>query len=584
MRRNRYRRALGESITHYKLYKAKKNWVIAGITMFGFGLGAASILAPTTVAAATVTTESASKPATTSVAPVANASSAQVANTKTSAAPASSAKAESTTAKAVTVASSAATSSAAPASSAKAESATAKAATLASSAAPASATKTDEVAASTATSSAVKAESATAKAAPASTAKAESTTAKTATPASTSKTDSAAAKAIAPASSAASSAANKATSTDTKAASPVASSAAPQLKTPPVKSGTTASATIVPVTAGNNKITTSGIDFTVNFTGAVGDVITVKIDGVDVSDTLFPGSTTKYASISNVQKATMGVTTAVNDNALTDTTNQNGAIVDTLTLDGSYSQNFTLKAAGAYTYYSPTATASSTETANKNIEVYINGQLATSTTYQLDYKVVPIRVTSPNSYNDMSIYSTDPVIFQLPSFRTSTYPYQYIPPVTDLLNMGATAAEYRIAMPTGFKLDTTKTATLNNSRPFTISQDQTTGEIVLTYKDLTTVAKDTSYAQVYVAGSFNDYVANTSVTATTPNKVSIKISDGTTVTTTSTSNNIFKYADASAKRRGMQQFHRRTILILKIAIQLLILIYNEQQQMMIVLI
>jgi hypothetical protein len=305
--------------------------VIAGITLFGFGLGTA-MLQPTSVAAAAVNIENTSSSATTNSAAPASSAAAS------SATPASSIADSSTTSDAAVIETTETnTSSATPASSA--------------------ATKTTNSAASSASSNVTSAAS-------------EATSS------------------IAPASSA--------------AASEVANTT---YQIPPVKSGTTQSANIAPTTAGSNKVTTSGTEFTVNFTVAAGDIVTVKVDGVDVSDTLYSGSAQKYASISNVKKANLGVETVTNDKTLTtDPTNKGGAIVNTITVDGSYSQGFMLKALSNYTYNSPTATAVSTETATKNIEVYINGALAASTDYTIDYNVMPVRVLSPVSYKNLDIY------------------------------------------------------------------------------------------------------------------------------------------------------------------------------------
>ncbi|QGG59001.1 LPXTG cell wall anchor domain-containing protein [Loigolactobacillus bifermentans] len=483
MRQKSYRQASGETTTHYKLYKAKKNWLIAGISLFSFGVGTVGMAQATPVAAAATVTGS-TAPASATLA-VSSAASAAV----------------------VTAAASAATSSAATSATPTSQAVTTPTASKASSAASSAAVSSRSAAVSSAT------------------------------PVS----------AATPASSTASSAVSAAPVASSAAAS---STATVQYQTPPVKDGGVQDekvATVQPKSEADTTISTAGTTFIVNFNVKAGDTVTVKIDGADISDALFTNGPTQYAKVDNVVMAK----DASNVNTLEN--QADGAIIDSIIKAGSYQQSFNLLALQNYTEYSTTATGYATETVtDRKIQVFINGDLADQTTFQATYNVVPVRLVRANYYQDFVSYNADQEVFQLPNFGISGAKNQQAGSLSlnDLAQLNATAAEYRVVMPDDFVLDQAATADLNANRPYTITQDATTHEIVLTY-DLTAqaVADD---ATVYVQGAFTGYnpdkTRDTETAATpsevivaTPNVIKVTQQDGTVLAMQSSGNNKFSY-------------------------------------------
>jgi LPXTG-motif cell wall-anchored protein len=507
MRQKRYREAIGATTTHYKLYKAKKNWLIAGIALFSFGIGAASVTQATPVAAATAITAG-TAPAT------------------------------------ATTTSSSATSSAA----------TPAASSAASSAATDSVSSTSEAASNATSSTTVTSSSAVSSATPASSVASSTVTDNTATSSaavlSAATASSSAISNVAPVSSDAaitSTAASSAASVATKATTTNSA----QYQTPPVKDGGVQDdrvGAVQPTTAGDNKVTTAGTNFTVNFNVKTGDTVTIKIDGADVSDVLYTNGPTKYAKVDNVVMSGDGASNVTTVQNQTD-----GAVIDTVLNDGSYQQNFNLKTLQNYTEYSTTATGYSTETVtDRKIQVFINDTLAASTTFQVNYNVVPVRLVRANYYQGFISYNADQEIFQLPNFGISGSQNKQAGSLSlnDLATLNAKSAEYRVVMPDDFVLNEAATAELNTTRPYTITQDATTHEIVLTY-DLTAkaVADDDP---VYVQGAFTGYNPDvrrdpgnastpSEVIVKTPNVVSVTQQDGTVISMASSGHNKFNY-------------------------------------------
>lgn len=315
------------------------------------------------------------------------------------------------------------------------------------------------------------------------------------------------------------------------------------LATPPVKEGVTPSATIATTHGASNQVTTKGTNFQLNFVAGAGDQVTVKIDGVDVSDQLFTNSPTNYASVKNVTKA-QGQDGNVVTPTISSTNNPNGTIVEQVVADGSYVQYFDLQTLKDYLYYSPTATGYTQATVEKQIQVLINGAVAANTTFKVTYQVAPVRLLSPNYYHELHAYNANQIIFPLPNFGISNGDKKAsILSLNELANLGAKTATYQVGMPTGFVLDTAATATLNADRPFTVTQDATTGDVVLTY-DLNTQpdVNMNDIAAVYIQGAFTGYQANQySVLAANPNVVTVITNDGQTLQTTSTGNDQFSY-------------------------------------------
>lgn len=305
-------------------------------------------------------------------------------------------------------------------------------------------------------------------------------------------------------------------------------------KTPPVKSGVAESASIAPTTdTGSTKVTTSGTNFTLNFTAAAGDKVEVLIDGADVAKPLFSDSYPNYMSVSNVTKAAVGVNTTVNTD--------NASIVNDITHDGSYSQSFDLKLNSSYIQYSPSATAKSTVTVDRKIIVNINGVQAANYTYTVDYNVVPIRLLQSANYKPLTIYDNSPVEFTLPSFGLSDGNDAIVATTDSLTKIDAKTAEFRISMPDGFKLDEAATAALNAAKGFNVIQDPASSDMLVQY-DLTDTSKPAvTKGLAYVIGSFTGYVADTSVTATKGNVFTVVTNSGETFSSTASNPNIFNY-------------------------------------------
>ncbi|WP_461243814.1 KxYKxGKxW signal peptide domain-containing protein [Secundilactobacillus muriivasis] len=313
-------------------------------------------------------------------------------------------------------------------------------------------------------------------------------------------------------------------------------------KTPTVKSGVTESATIAPTTdTGSNAVTTSGTEFTLKFTAAAGDKIEVYVDGADTDSPLFDGAyRSDYMSVSSVAKATMGVTTSVHSGIGTVP-----SITNDITQDGTYAQPFNLKLNNTYTQYSPTATTKSTVTVDKKIVVNINGVKAADYTYSVNYNVAPLRLLESGNYNPLTVYSDSPVTFILPPFGLSDVNQSIVATSAGLNKLDAKTAEFRVAMPDGFKLDETATAALNSSKSFNIVQVPSSSDILVQYDlaDTTNPVKNDSL--ISVTGSFTKYVADTSVTASAGNIFTVVTNGGETYSSTSTNLNVFNYKNGN---------------------------------------
>jgi LPXTG-motif cell wall-anchored protein len=475
MRQKNYRQASGKTTIHYKLYKAKKNWLIAGIALFSFGVGTVGIAKAAPVAAATTVTEG--------TAPASAASSAAVSTT-------------------TSVATSSTVTSATPAS----QAVTARTASNASGAASSAAVSNSSVAASSATS-------------------------------------------VSLADSSAASSAARSTASNVPAANSTAIPAAiAQYQTPPMKDGGMQDekvATVQPKSGADTTITTVGTTFVVNFNVKAGDTVTVKIDGVDVSDALFTNGPTQYAKVDNV------VMNQDDSNVTTLKNQADGAIVDSIIKDGSYQQSFNLLALQNYTEYSTTATGYATKTVtDRKIQVFINDELKAQTTFQATYNVVPVRLVRANYYQDFVSYNADQEAFQLPNFGISNAKNKQAGSLSlnDLAQLNATTATYTVVMPDDFELNVAATAAINQGRPYTITQNG--NKIILKY-DLTATAKSDD-AAVYVQGAFKGYnpskvvspdkpVALNTVTVDTPNVITVTQADGTQLIQQSSGNNKFSY-------------------------------------------
>lgn len=138
--------------------------------------------------------------------------------------------------------------------------------------------------------------------------------------------------------------------------------------------------------------------------------------------------------------------------------------------------------------------------------------------------------------------SSDSVTFVLPNFNSSTSTSQSSLSLFDLKTLDAATAEFRVGMPTGFKLDTAATTALIDTKPYTITQDAATGEVVLTYNHLSAATGSNTSYTVFVQGTFENYVGGTTATASTPNVLTVVTNDGQTLTAKSPANNIFNYA------------------------------------------